>query len=438
MGHMLRAVGVRAIWLSCHRRACRCRRFPARPAGGCGARSRSAPGSDRRPRRCARRCASGRGRCRCAASSSRCSACRPSRRRRRWLSVAVCSRSRMRSFSASSVRAACWSPSMNTLVARCRLSSSALVHVGDLRQAFLREGQPLLDLLGGDLAQALVEDVADVLEIDGEGKDVRAALGIGLAQAVLAADGGQVQLHRVVQLVERVVHGRRAWSSSLRSSFCSASRNMRSIALDDVDHAQHFACGIGQSDAGRAEHRGVDVLRPAGIVGDGLRRQQLRAQPRQRVEQADEDGRQRQVEQRVEVGHLACGARLQRRPSPASATAAAEWRPGSRCRARSGCRAPGAAPPCWCRRPKYCGMTLPRLAPSTRASAAAGGTMPLRRQRHHQQHHGDARIGGPGQQRGDRHVDDRVAGQHGEQLAQGLGLLHRLDGGDDQDAGPAG
>ena len=44
-------------------------------------------------------------------------------------------------------------------------------------------------------------------------------------------------------------------ASSLRSSFCSASRNMRSMDFDNVDHAQHLARRVGQRQAWRAPHQ---------------------------------------------------------------------------------------------------------------------------------------------------------------------------------------
>jgi hypothetical protein len=81
-----------------------------------------------------------------------------------------------------------------------------LVHFADFLEALRREREPLLDLLGGDGAQALVDNVADVLEIDGERQDVRAALAIHLAQLVAAADGGEMQLYGAVQPIQRIVH----------------------------------------------------------------------------------------------------------------------------------------------------------------------------------------------------------------------------------------
>ena len=46
------------------------------------------------------------------------------------------------------------------------------VHTGDVVQAVLRQAQVILDALGGELHQVLVDDVAHMLEIDGEGENV--------------------------------------------------------------------------------------------------------------------------------------------------------------------------------------------------------------------------------------------------------------------------
>ena len=57
-----------------------------------------------------------------------------------------------------------------------KIVEQALVHIGDFLQTFLREAEPLLDLLGSNLAQALVQDVADVLEVDALQNDDRKLL----------------------------------------------------------------------------------------------------------------------------------------------------------------------------------------------------------------------------------------------------------------------
>ena len=74
----------------------------------------------------------------------------------------------------------------------------------DVARALFGEAQPVPDLLGGELDQVLVDDVADMLEVGGEGDDLHRPAAFRLAH-VLLADLGQVQLDRLVQPVDDVV-----------------------------------------------------------------------------------------------------------------------------------------------------------------------------------------------------------------------------------------
>ena len=107
-----------------------------------------------------------------------------------------------------------------------------LVHARDLGEALVGEAQIVLDLLGRQLHQVLVDDVADMLEIGGEGQHVDGAPRIGIVE-LLAADPDDVELDRLVQLVDRVVHaldvfaeacGRRCGT---RPASCAAWRRSR-------------------------------------------------------------------------------------------------------------------------------------------------------------------------------------------------------------------
>ena len=59
----------------------------------------------------------------------------------------------------------------------------ALVERRQFLGAFRRKLEPALDLLGGEFAQVLVDDVADMLEIDGEGNDFHRPLSLALVEA---------------------------------------------------------------------------------------------------------------------------------------------------------------------------------------------------------------------------------------------------------------
>src|SRR5271163_5000629 len=78
--------------------------------------------------------------------------------------------------------------------------ADALVESGQLRRAFWRELIASLDFLDGELAQILVDDVADMFEVDSEGHDLHGAAALALVETV-ARELGDVELDRVVQAV---------------------------------------------------------------------------------------------------------------------------------------------------------------------------------------------------------------------------------------------
>ena len=76
-----------------------------------------------------------------------------------------------------------------------------------LLRAFARELELALDLLGGKLGEVLVDDVADVLQVDGKGDDLHGPVALALVEAA-ARELGHEELDRLVELVDRVVHAR--------------------------------------------------------------------------------------------------------------------------------------------------------------------------------------------------------------------------------------
>jgi hypothetical protein len=92
-----------------------------------------------------------------------------------------CSRSRKRAFSSSSFCASRTWPFRNTLMPRRRLPP-ALVQVADLGHAGLGEAAALADLLVLDVDQHALDDVADLLHVDGEADDVGPAPALALGQ----------------------------------------------------------------------------------------------------------------------------------------------------------------------------------------------------------------------------------------------------------------
>ena len=101
-----------------------------------------------------------------------------------------------------------------------------------------------------------------MFEVDREGQDVRAAFAVCAIETVLAADRSQMQLHGVVQPVERIIHG---WQLGQQFAVVVLQRLQEGPqhGFDNVDHAQNFARGVGQRDAWRAHNGRFDVLRLA-------------------------------------------------------------------------------------------------------------------------------------------------------------------------------
>ena len=119
------------------------------------------------------------------------------------------------------------------LPSRTRWSPSADCRAGDdawqqSPKTFRREGQPIFDFLGGNVSKTFVQNVADAFQIDRGTANVRSVFGIGFAEPLKAADGGQVRLYRIVQGINGVIHCGEP-HSSLRSSFFRISRKVRSI-----------------------------------------------------------------------------------------------------------------------------------------------------------------------------------------------------------------
>ena len=182
-----------------------------------------------------------------------------------------------------------------------------LEHAGvespQLGHALGREGIAVPDLLGGELHQVLVDDVADMLEVRREGQDLDIAPAVLLAEFV-ARDLDEVELDRLVELVDGVV-GR-----------LDRLHRLGIVALQDVDGlAQHVAHAIAEVQrlaqraaqrlGRRIEHVGIEMPGLAGIVGDRLVGQQAAAGPGDDVDQRQEDQRGEHIERGMEVDRQA-------------------------------------------------------------------------------------------------------------------------------------
>ena len=129
---------------------------------------------------------------------------------------------------------------VKTFSASRRFSSTRAWKACSSASALGREGVAVLDLLGGELHQVLVDDVADMLEVGGEGQDLDVALAFLLAE--LGARGlDQVELDRLVELVDRVVGGldrlHAPWDRSSRTRPSSGAACRRRGRRDSASRA---------------------------------------------------------------------------------------------------------------------------------------------------------------------------------------------------------
>jgi hypothetical protein len=183
------------------------------------------------------------------------------------------------------------------------------VQLLDLPHARLGERAPLRDLLLLQVVDDVLDDVADVLEVDGEGHDLGPAAALALVQR-LAADLRQVQLDRGVQLVHHVVH---ALHLARELAVVRAHRleHPAEHPLHDVADAQRLARRVGKRERRRLERRRIEVAgarasRLVRIVG-----QQALHEPRRRRGEEDQGDRKQQVEGGVEVHHQALRIRIE-------------------------------------------------------------------------------------------------------------------------------
>src|SRR5579883_806054 len=169
----------------------------------------------------------------------------------------------------------------------------------ELGHAFGRKGVAVLDLLACQFHQVLVDDIADMLEVGGEGQDLDVAPAFLLAE-IRARDLDQVELDRFVQPVDGVV----GLLDRLHRLGVAALEDLDGLAQhvgDPVAEIERLARRTGQRLGRRVEHVGIEMARLAGIFGGRLRRQQATAQGGQRIDQGQEDDGSDDAERRVEI-----------------------------------------------------------------------------------------------------------------------------------------
>src|ERR1700730_1172425 len=126
---------------------------------------------------------------------------------------------------------------------KLQVFNNALVKHCEFSRAVLRELVLVLDLLAGQLHQILVDDVSDMLEIDGEGDYLHGASPIPIVKA-FAGYFGDVEFYRLVQSIDDVVHAR-DFGRELAVVAHQCRHRLSQHALDDITHVQCLARGAG-------------------------------------------------------------------------------------------------------------------------------------------------------------------------------------------------
>src|SRR5205823_13487715 len=118
----------------------------------------------------------------------------------------------------------------------------ALVEGGELLRTLAGELELALDLLAGKLGEVLVDDVADVLQVDAEGDNLHGPVALALVEAA-ARQLGDVELDRLIELVDHVVYARDLAGEGPVVGHKGA-HDLAQHDLDMVAHAQGLAGSV--------------------------------------------------------------------------------------------------------------------------------------------------------------------------------------------------
>ncbi len=190
--------------------------------------------------------------------------------------------------------------------AQAQVDQQLAVQRGDLGQAVVREGAAARGLLVLHGAEHVLDDVAGLLQVDGQLDDLGPAPAVALAQ-VLAGHARQVQLDRRVERVDVVVE----LADLLAQQRVAAAGHLQQVdqhLLDDVAHAQRLAHRVDQRQARRVQRRRVEVARAHAVLGGGAVGHDARAEGGHLGGQRQAGEAAHRVVEHVEGDHQLLGA----------------------------------------------------------------------------------------------------------------------------------
>ncbi len=151
------------------------------------------------------------------------------------------------------------------------------MQVGDLGDAGVGEGQAVADLAFGDVQQAALDDVADVLHVDRELDDLGPAPGFAGVER-LAADLCQVALDRGIQAVDLVVAPTQRFGK-LRVVGAQHGQQAVEHVLHGVGQPDRFARGIAERQRRCGQRDRVEIARLSGAFRAAYVRQPALGEP---------------------------------------------------------------------------------------------------------------------------------------------------------------
>ena len=127
----------------------------------------------------------------------------------------------------------------------------------DLLETLLRKGDPALHLLRHEFQQVLVDNVADMLEIYSEGDHFHGPSTILIAQAG-PRNARHIELHRLVQLIHRIVHIGDVLDQLAIVSF-KRDQTLPQHGLDHVTDMERLPRGAGERHRRRGDRRLIQI-----------------------------------------------------------------------------------------------------------------------------------------------------------------------------------
>ena len=298
-----------------------------------------------------------------------------------------------------------------------------MVEVTDLGQALRREGVALADLLLGELAQVLVDDVADMLEIGDQGDDLEQAAALLLGQLV-ARDLDEIELDRLVDGVDPVI-GLGDGAGELELVLLQQGHGVAQHDLDAVAEPERLTHRTGERLGRAVEGVGIEIARRHRLGFLLPARHEALDQPRDRPDEGQEDQRADEIQRDMELdGEARAGRRQAGQPVGERADEGhdRERQQQARQQIADGGAALGGGR---AELVQHRDQRIAEIGADHQRQRRRGREQPGGGEGRDQQDHRDAGMHHPGRGDGDEHGQQRLGADGAEDDAEGLRLRQR-------------